>query len=486
MAEWRLFWVGGGGTPSAGAESPLGHWGDLASRERALGLREGLPILVSPDGRIDPRLSAVLRHREFAGKAEGTWATYAPCFRVFFTFLWRRGRNWDRATSADLEDWEDWRLRGEGNPALIVGSTWKKELAALQLLYGIARKLQFVTVSPVVTRPVVLPGRGVVESPELAPGDVRTSCVKWLTPRAFRLWRDVGLGGLGPDGLERPDWPGRNDGRDMAFADFVYSCGLRRREAGTVLLVEVPETGVSSYYAGWVGRAVAKRAGRYYYVSHSALRGTEVYRASTRRVSVRRAQQAGLYERVLGRRVVEEVGRGRRVRWSEADGRLREGSLDELTARQRMRMFVRGPEGLEPAMLWLTEAGMPMAYRSWTKTFERASERCAAAGVKVFATPKMLRHSMALRVLVSLHHALDRRLGLSPSQRRLYEDAYGSVWTVMKDLLGHRSEETTREIYLEPVRGLQIETLLEDVDNPGSSEVLARLAERTGLVLDVA
>ncbi|MGW1620117.1 hypothetical protein [Streptomyces sp. NPDC002172] len=56
----------------------------------------------------------------------------------------------------------------------------------------------------------------------------------------------------------------------------------------------------------------------------------------------------------------------------------------------------------------------------------------------------------------------------------------------MKDLLGHRSEETTREIYLEPVRGLQIETLLEDVDNPGSSEVLARLAERTGLVLDVA
>lgn len=486
MTEWRLFWVGDGGTPTAGSPGLLGRWNDLDARERSLGLREGMPILVSPDSRVDPRLSAVLRHRDFMGKAEGTRETYAPCFRVFFTFLWRRGRNWDQATRSDLEDWEDWRQRGDGNPSLIVGSTWKKELAALQLLYGIAKKLRFIAETPVVTRPVALPNGMVVDSPELAPGDVRNSCVKWLTPRAFRLWRDVGLAGMLPDGLERLGWPGRNDGRDTAFADFMYSSGLRRREAGTVLTMELPELATRSYYSGWVGKAVAKRAGRFYYVSHPALQSVEVYRASTRQASIRRAQRAGSYERIPGLRVVEDVGRGRRVRWTELDGRLREGHANELTAAQRMRMFVRGEDGLEPAMVWLTETGMPMAYRSWTKTFERASDRCAAAGVRLYATPKMLRHSMALRVLVSLHHALDRRLGLSPSQRRLYEDAYGSVWTVVKDLLGHRSEETTREIYLEPVRGLQVETLLEDADHPRNGEVLARLAERTGLVLDVA
>ncbi|WP_392756803.1 hypothetical protein [Streptomyces sp. LN590] len=93
---------------------------------------------------------------------------------------------------------------------------------------------------------------------------------------------------------------------------------------------------------------------------------------------------------------------------------------------------------------------------------------------------------MALRVLVHLHHALDRRLGLTAAQRKVYEDAYGSVWTMVKDLLGHQSELTTREIYLEPVRGLQVESLLNDEDNPANSAWFAELARPTGLVLDAA
>lgn len=37
---------------------------------------------------------------------------------------------------------------------------------------------------------------------------------------------------------------------------------------------------------------------------------------------------------------------------------------------------------------------------------------------------------------------------------------------------------------LEPVRGLQLESLLGDEEHPDNIELLARLAERTGLVLD--
>ncbi|MGY1582035.1 hypothetical protein [Streptomyces sp. MN13] len=76
-----------------------------------------------------------------------------------------------------------------------------------------------------------------------------------------------------------------------------------------------------------------------------------------------------------------------------------ESALGRLTAAERMGLFVDGEDGLEPTMLWLTESDLPMAYASWTKVFERASNCCTAAGPEVFATPKMLRHSAALRML---------------------------------------------------------------------------------------
>ncbi|MEU8699193.1 integrase [Streptomyces sp. NPDC048680] len=434
---------------------------------------------------MDWRLSDIFRRSKFSAKAVGTQETYAPDYRLFFTFLWQRGKNWDEATADDLADWEDWRLRGVGNPQCIGGVKWDRELAALRLLYDVAVSRQYVPASPVLTYTVMTKDGAVVESAELAARDVRSSDVKWLTPRAFRLWRDVGLGGLDPDGLEDDGWRGRNDGRDVAFADFVYSCGLRRREAGTLLTAELPVADQRRYSSGNVAQAIAKRSGRYFYVSHAALRSVEAYRISSRAHAVRKAQRRGAYERVPGRRVIESISRQGRVRWRETDGRRGEAALDKLDDRQRLLLFGQGDDGLEPAMLWLTESGMPFRYRSWSKVFERASDRCESRGLTVYATPKMLRHSMALRMLLALNHALDRRFGFSSDERRRYQEIYGEVWQMVKDLLGHASEETTREIYLEPVRGLQLESLLND-DNPHSDLLMADLARRTGLILDVA
>lgn len=482
--EWQLFWVGAEPVSEPIAVGGLEGWSDLAERERALGFRQNQPILMDPSGRVDARISEIFRHGDFARKALTTKETYALSCRLFLTFLSRRSARWDQATSNDVDDWEDWRLRGQGNPSPIGGAAWARELAALKLFYKIAVKRGFVTASPVLTHTVTGPGGEAIEVADNAPTDVRRSNVKWLTPRAFRLWRDVGLGGRLPSGLDDSRWPGRNDGRDTAFADFVYSCGLRRREAGTLLVAELPATEKRSYYAGWVGRGAAKGSGRFYYVSHAALQSVELYRSSTRRAAVRRAQARGLYERVPRQLLLREVTGQRTVRWSEPDGRTLSAHIDRLSVEQRMRMFVLSDGGVEPAMLWLTESGMPMAHTSWSKVFDRADERCKAAGLSVFATPHMLRHSMALRMLVSLHFALDRRLGLTPQQRERYESAYGTVWIMVKDLLGHRSEITTKEIYLEPVRGLQIESLLEDRDNPDNRTLFSELARRTGLIID--
>lgn len=73
--EWRLFWVGDGGDPVG--DRPVPGWEELKERERALGLRERQPILVAPDGRVDPRLSECLRRSAFSAKARGTQVTYA-------------------------------------------------------------------------------------------------------------------------------------------------------------------------------------------------------------------------------------------------------------------------------------------------------------------------------------------------------------------------------------------------------------------------
>lgn len=482
--DWRLFWVGDGGTPSGVDEGPTAGWENLAEREGALGLREGQPILVSPDGRVDPRLCELFRRSTFSAKAHGTQVTYAAIYRLFFSFLWQRGLNWDQVAPDDLEDWEDWRRRGLSNPSRISGNTWGKELAALRLLYDVAVAKGFVPASPVLMRPSRAADGSSTLVPELAPRDVKTSDVKWLSPRAYRLWWNVGLAGLLPSGLEDERWRGRLGGRDCAFADLLYSSGLRRREGGALLTCELPLLGRRNYYAGKVGQGVAKRAGYTFYVGHPALQRIAGYQLSLRAEAVRRAQRSGVYDHVPGQRIVQEITRAGRVLWTDRAGRTGESALETLTAAERLRLFVDTEDGLEPAMLWLTETGLPLSYMTWTKVFERASDRCAGLGIEVFATPKMLRHSMALRMLISLHNALDRRLGLSPGQRRHYEEVYGQVWSMVKDMLGHRSEQVTRDVYLEPVRGLQLESLLNDEDNPINTEKIAELAVRTGLILD--
>ncbi|HEX9355218.1 MAG TPA: hypothetical protein VF933_15570 [Streptosporangiaceae bacterium] len=484
--EWQLFWVGGDRAPVTPAgDEQSGAWAELAERERMLGFRERQPILVAPDGRVDARLSEFFRRSRFSSRAAGTRESYVLDYRLFFSFVWQAGRNWDQARAGDLEDWEDWRLRGRGNERRIGGAKWVRELAALRLLYEWAADRGYVAASPVRLRSVRTREGTAVQVPELAPPDVRSANVKWLTPRAYRLWRDVGLRGYGANGQSQESWRGRNDGRDAAFADVLFASGLRRREAGTLLTVELPDTAEARrYYPGRIAAAVAKHSGRYFYVSAAALKSVDLYRVTTRDAAVRRARAEGRYDAVRVRWIVQAISQRGVVAWVDENGERAGAPLNALTDRDRLNLFTAGEDGLEPLALWLTETGMAMRYRGWSKVFQRASDRCAALGVEVFATPHMLRHSMALRMLVSLNHALDRRLGLTPAERRHYEALYGNVWSMVKDLLGHRSEETTRSIYLEPVRGLLLESLLGDEEHPDNTELLARLAERTGLVLD--
>jgi hypothetical protein len=65
----------------------------------------------------------------------------------------------------------------------------------------------------------------------------------------------------------------------------------------------------------------------------------------------------------------ENSGRG-----ATRGGRCRDG-LERLTPAERSRLLIRSPGGLEPAVLWLGEHGMPVSLSGWKDIFRSASAR---------------------------------------------------------------------------------------------------------------
>jgi site-specific recombinase XerD len=484
--EWLLYWTARDVAVPHGFLPLLDEWTAIDSRERTLSVEPGTPILIDPAGRIDPRLAYFLRRSRFAFLADETKHAYAKDYRLFFTFLHQREKYWDQADHEDIDDYESWRRRSEDNPRRIGGSKWARELAAFKLLYGWAVAVGHIDRSPVLTHTVRRRDGTVMEVANNRPKDVRASNVKWLTPRTFRLWRDIGLRGYTAAGLPQPGWRGRNDGRNAAFADLLFDSGLRLREAGCLLTLELPHALEGQvYYEGTVAAAIAKRRERMFYVSASALAGVTTYMTTTRRAAIRRAQRQGRYDRMPGVRMITRISHGRdcRIEWEDRLGRRGEEAIRLIGERGRRLLFIEGASGLEPLALWLTEGGLPMDYRSWEAVFRSANQRCARFGKPIVTSPHVCRHSFALKMLVTLHRALDQRFGLSREERDDLRKVYGDAFTLVKDLLGHRSEQTTRETYLEPLNGIRLATMLdgsEDLDT-----VLARVAASSRRVMDV-
>ena len=370
--EWLLYWTARDVAVPQGFLPLLDEWTAIDSRERALSIEAGTPILIDPAGRIDPRLAYFLRRSRFAFLAEETKHAYAKDYRLFFTFLYQREKYWDKTDHEDIDDYESWRRRSEDNPRRIGGSKWARELAAFKLLYGWAVAVGHIDRSPVLTHAVRRRDGTVMEVANNRPKDVRASNVKWLTPRTYRLWRDIGLRGYTAAGLPQPGWRGRNDGRNAAFADLLFDSGLRLREAGCLLTLELPHALEGQvYYEGTVAAAIAKRRERMFYVSASALAGVTTYMATTRRAAIRRAQRQGRYDRMPGVRMVTRISHGRdcRLGWEDRLGRRGEEAIRLIGERGRRLLFIEGTSGLEPLALWLTEGGVPMDYRSWEAVF---------------------------------------------------------------------------------------------------------------------
>ena len=483
--QWRLCRVRSD-SPPADTKSLLGQWHDLAERERGLALEAGQLFLLPPDGWPDRDVLAYFNSGSFRRLAVQTQESYATALKVHLTFLASQGLDWRNATEDTFLDFDHWRRRDWRNLRRISGATFARELAACRRFYDWQARRGVIKRSPVVVDEVRRRDGSVRTVARLHPSNARRSRVKWLTPRAYRRWRDVGLGGYGADGLRDTSWRGRNNVRNPAFADLLWSSGLRLREAATLLLWEVPAPAGGRFVRGRVGEAVAKGASRDFWVAERALRGIGGYLDSARAAAVGRAQQQGRYADLDGVLVAKAAPTNRQVVLVDDSGESGRISLDALSAEDRCRVFVEGPTGMEPAMLWLTESGMPMPYNTWQRVFAVANARCRSQAVPIGCHPHMLRHSFALQMLLTLIHAFERRFDLTPRQREEHRTLFGDPYVCVQVMLGHSSSETTKNIYLEPAKGLEVDLFLndDDEDHEHACTLLARVVQASDRVLD--
>jgi integrase len=215
------------------------------------------------------------------------------------------------------------------------------------------------------------------------------------------------------------------------------------------------------------------------------LRGIWDYLTFERAEAVEHARAQGRYEALPDPLVIEDLTRPR-VRQVLRDGRSCWVGLDRLSHRERARLLLRTPDGLEPAALWLNEEGMPTGVHTWKKVFATANQRCACAGVNLHCHPHVLRHSYAVVTLEQLQRGHLRDLEqMNPEQRHSYQMVFGDPLRWVSLRLGHRSMQTTL-IYLHTLAELEFETKLalvpdDDEWEPpelNSDDVAAELAER--------
>ncbi len=424
----------------------------LASQTRALGLRDGQRFLLGPYGRPDLRVNACLASAKWRNLRERSQRDYTYSVGVWLNFLLALGVNWWDATEDDAEEFLFWRVTDPENTDRVQTNSFSRDLAACKKFYkwmgryGIANS--FEDFDP--------------------PVAVRSADVKWLDPGGYRRWLDLGIRGMDLTG--RPDkwWRGRNDQRDEAFCDGLYGTGLRVSEWASVMLPELPAYDRHrGYYTCQLADACAKGGyGHPYWTPRSAMKGVLSYMEDGRAAAVRRAQAAGRYDRVVGSRLVLAVHGTQSVTLEGVRGGSERKLWNDIGPRARLRLFRPTAQGLEPLALWLNEDGLPRDGRGWEHTFDVANERIQQLGLANFTcTAHMLRHSMALKWYSIGRLVQAARLGhLSEVERLDFREQFGDTWHLVQTMLGHRRVETTKGVYLEPFRSLEVEVLLAHAD----------------------
>ena len=493
--DWVSVVVPRGGRVPEHVHPVLDDYLDIAAREARAGIEPGTPIIVSPGLDIDRTL---IRYFTISGpfgrlnaltrESEGTE------IKNWCQFLDSYGVHWLDASERHFKDYRRFRtnanvlreLTGDASGVITVASFAKGH-------YALKRLYEWVKDSG------LRPDNPIPDHVQKGPESADRSRGNWVLPGTYQMWRNVGLSGLraavsssGAVTWAEHDtsWRGGvHATRNSAYTDFMITSALRRREQGTLLLDELPTGGADVRLA--TETAKFKRS-RVYTPNRTALDAVHRYVRFQRASAVERAQRHGRYDDLAAGQDLLIVDRV----WFTKDGlqyRLdtgEEGAVDSMDEFDRSRMFRRNEDGLlEPMAVWLNERGLPMKPKEWNRVFARANERVADEFRRIGVTsappqlhPHALRFSFALYLLAALHRRIDERENYRATET-YQADRYGLAYDVVKDMLGHRSRDTTINIYLQPVQGLRRAAVFDSTVDRDLSEVIGMLVGDSDLVL---
>ena len=473
MPRWRLFFHE---TASLLLDDELPvppEVAEIVVAARSRPRRRSTPFFIGPEGVPDDIINDYFGPGGSGGRlAETSARSYAYDILVFLNILQQWNVDWRDASPAALGDVRTWRLYGQGNERPVGDSTWQRQAQAISSLYSWAatRGVQS-PIPPSFDRS----HRRVADPGSAYP---RSKSIKWFTAAAIAQWVNLGLRGYLPDGSVDSSYRHRSGLRDGAFVRAAYGTGLRTQELGGLVIgAEWPAAPTGPYATLQLPDGLAKGGiGRPFWASAEALSAVHSYVSTDRRLAIETAHRRGVYQNLPDVLTLEERD-SPRFAYDAAGRRLK---LNLLTPFDRQRLFIRTKDVLEPAQLWLTEQGLPLPHTAWNRVFDRANSRVATMGVPMSRmTPHRLRHSFALKwFIIGRLLWIGRASTLSQAEADTLRDEMGSEWFLVQTLLGHRSVETTRNTYLEPFIGLDIESLLSQVQDKDAEQLLTLFLDK--------
>lgn len=479
--NWTVLATAGRATWPAGYSDVLDSCAHVVGGGDHREIPKGTPILLSSNGELDEWLVCYCSSAPtFTSLDVSSRKTYAREIAMWCSFLGGQDPplTWLEATEDDFVDYKIRRTDHLQFADSVTGATWNKAVFALRGLYdwAVSRKIPITPHGPAIEANPVPGGPGALRVPGARANAtmVRKERDRWIVPGTYRLWRDVGLRGRGIERISPGQWRAagdeescraRNSLRNIAFTDFVYSTGLRVQEAGSLLLSELPPEGVVE---AKLPAAIAKYSkARMWYAAPTVTRTLRDYVNVGRVAAVRRAIREGRYDAIEDIVWITEVRRTRKGTFEVVRDDGAAMSLNTMKPPMRRRLFWIRDGRPEPMALWLNESGTPFHHESWIGVFDGANDRLwaaieatgAAVSDELTVTPHSLRFSFALAMAVRLHQRLDDMHGWDENVAYGDGSRYDEVFRTVKDVLGHRSVETTRSTYMPRVQRLRFDRL---------------------------
>lgn len=438
-----------------------------------LGIPDGTPYLLSPCFAYDVHLNSYLHQVNLMEGPINSQINRASalCRHLNFLHRSRGGKDWRAATEADHTAYYYWRRRDPRGPR-VDGNTWSPEVSHLQQFYVYAKSKSWVAEVPIQQRPrrdAKDPKNGKRRSrpdsatetvPATYSHDTGGKAIEWLPAPSYRRWRDVGVLGYDREGLPRDGFRGRWASRNGAFSDSTVRTGLRLEEQASRLTLEVPTgPGPAGYSRFWLPGVIAKRnSARWVYEPASVRRDLTAYAAEDRRLVIEEAREAGRYREIRRPIVIADPRTPHMAQYTSGINRGEKIDVRLLDPGERRRLLIDTEEGLEPAMFWLGESGMPLALSTWKDMFTDANRRCEEQGLDLYAHAHLLRHTFAVITLEQLQRGHIVALGnMNPAQRLHYQRIFGDPMDWVRKRLGHASQLSTL-IYLHALQELEMET----------------------------